>query len=650
MHNVQTSGSTSAQRSEKPAPGNNKTAEAFEKLEQGVHAALETYSNVHRGSGHNSMVSTYLFEEAREIVLEYLGLSKNKFIVIFCTPRRAEALTLQLEIESHRCISSQDIGLPLGVRALVVERKALPGGAPFQTGGGTTKLVSPRWVIWADAPDKFEPGTPSIVNVITFARALRLTGHLGKDVFRNATTENLNAGKILYQDELDKYSGRKLLDELKQTLIGRGVVVPTAEGPRSFINLDNAASTQTFMPVWNAVCQILHQPVQVQQEIINEARSICAGVLGAPLSAYDVIFTSNTTEAINLIAESLSIESKLDIEPIVLNTLLEHTSNDLPWRMIPRSSLIRLQIDAEGFVDLKELDTILCEYNQKGKHEKKRVKLVAVSGASNVLGVFNNLEEISRIVHLYGARLLVDAAQMVAHRKVEMERCGIDYLVFSAHKVYAPFGTGVLLARNGLLNFSPEELELIRSSGEENAVGIVALGKALVLLQRIGLDLIREEEQALTKRALCGLAQIEGLTIYGIKDPDSPSFAQKGGVIVFSLKKLFADVVAKELAERGGIGTRYGCHCAHILIKHLVGVGPLLEQFQGFMAILFPKIRFPGLARVSLGLGNTEEDIDTFILMLGKIVRQPRTRMQKDVQKQMDDFVKAAVQRVYDQL
>ena len=89
-------------------------------------------------------------------------------------------------------------------------------------------------------------------------------------------------------------------------------------------------------------------------------------------------------------------------------------------------------------------------------------------------------------------------AQLVAHRKVEMEKCGIDYLAFSAHKVYAPFGTGVLVVRKGLLNFSPAELELIKSSGEENAGGIAALGKALVLLQRIGLDLIREEEQALT--------------------------------------------------------------------------------------------------------------------------------------------------------
>ncbi len=135
---------------------------------------------------------------------------------------------------------------------------------------------------------------------------------------------------------------------------------------------------------------------------------------------------------------------------------------------------------------------------------------MAVSGASNVLGTCNDLAEISRIVHRYGARLLVDAAQLVAHRKVEMAGCGIDYLAFSAHKVYAPFGTGVLVARKGLLNFSPAELALIHSSGEENVGGIAALGKALVLLQRIGLDVIQEEEQALTGRALRGLAQDSG--------------------------------------------------------------------------------------------------------------------------------------------
>src|SRR5512132_3051689 len=96
----------------------NETTEAFAELERGVHTALETYSNVHRGSGHNSLVSTHLYEQAREIVLEYLGLDKHKYAVIFCTPRRAELLIAQLEPGSYHSASSQDIGLPLGVRAL----------------------------------------------------------------------------------------------------------------------------------------------------------------------------------------------------------------------------------------------------------------------------------------------------------------------------------------------------------------------------------------------------------------------------------------------------------------------------------------------------------------------------------------------------
>ena len=150
-------------------------------------------------------------------------------------------------------------------------------------------------------------------------------------------------------------------------------------------------------------------------------------------------------------------------------------------------------------------------------------------------------------------------------------------------------------------------MELIRLSGEENAGGIAALGKTLVLLRRIGMDLIREEEQELTRLALRGMGQIAGLRIYGVKDTDSPGFAQKGGVITFSLKGIQPNRVARELAERGGIGVRYGCHCAHILIKHMLGVSPLLARFQGIIVTLFPKLRLPGLVRVSLGIGNSKE-------------------------------------------
>jgi selenocysteine lyase/cysteine desulfurase len=632
----------------------NRAADAFAELERGVQAALETYSNVHRGSGHNSLVSTHLYEQARDIVLEYLKLDKEQYTVVFCTPRRTEALKARLKPTSYQIVSSQDIGLPLGIRAVVVERKALPRGIPFQTGGGTARLVSPGWVIWARLPDRFEAGTPAIINVIALAGALRLMRHFGNDSFQKTAAEKLAASDILYHDDLEKYSGRVLLNELRQTLIGGGVRVPTVEGLRPFINLDNGASTPTFTPIWNAVCQTWHQPQETQQAIIAEVKSICAHVLGAPLAAYDVIFTANTTEAVNLVAESLRPESEKNIRPVVVNTILEHNSNELPWRTLRGFSQIRLGVDADGFVNLHELETLLRAYNQQGQHGRQRIKLVAVSGASNVLGVFNDLAEISRIVHLYGARLLVDAAQLIAHRKVEMEARGIDYLAFSAHKAYAPFGTGVLVARKGQLNFNPAELDLIRSSGEENAGGIAALGKALMLLQRIGFDVIQEEEQALTARALRGLARIPGLEIYGVKDPNSPRFAHKGGVIVFRVEGLMANRVAKELAERGGIGVRSGCHCAHLLIKHLLHIPPWLELFQGVILTLFRQLSLPGLTRVSLGIENSAEDVDTLIHVLDLIARQPRAKAsspfaatQTDIQRQMDDFARAAAQRVY---
>ncbi len=245
--------------------------------------------------------------------------------------------------------------------------------------------------------------------------------------------------------------------------------------------------------------------------------------------------------------------------------------------------------------------------------------LVAVSGASNVLGTCNDLGAIGKIVHRYGARLLVDGAQLVAHRKVMMEEWGIDYFAFSGHKVYAPFGSGALVARKGLLRFSPDEMELIRSSGGENTAGIAALGKSLVLLQRIGLDLILEEERALTAHALREMAKIPGLTIHGINDPGSPAFAMRSGVIAFTIRKMFSNVIAKKLSAQGGIGIRYGCHCSHMLVKRLVKISPGLEQFQRFIATIFHRVNFPGVARVSFGLQSTEAEIDTLVVELEKI-------------------------------
>ena len=630
---------------------------AFAELERGIYAALETYSNVHRGSGHNSLVSTHLYEKARGIVLEYLGLNKLSHTVIFCTARRAESLKAQLDAGSYRILSGSDIGLALGVIALAVKRKALPKGPPKQTGGGTAKLVSTDWEIWAGVPDRFEAGTPPIINVIAFARALLIIRKSGKDIFLNGTAEKISADEILYHDELEGFSGTELLDKLRTTMIGRGMPVPTMEGTKPFTNLDNSASTPAFTLVWDAFRHSLVQSHKIKQEIIQKTREICARSLNAPPASFEVIFTCNATEAINLVAESLHHEIREGLEPVVVNSVLEHSSNDLPWRMLSGYSLLRLQVNEEGFFDVNELEKLLVEYNQNGQFGKKRITLVAVSGASNVLGVCNNLEEISRIVHTYGARLLVDAAQLVAHRKVDMESSGIDYLAFSAHKVYAPFGCGVLVARKGLLNFSASELELIRFSGEENAGGIAALGKALLLLQRIGMDQIHKEEQELTRYLLQRMAQIPGLIIYGVKDPDSPRFGHKIGVVIFTLGKMMSNQTAKELALQSGIGVRFGCHCAHVIIKRVLGVSPGLERFQRVIQTLFPKLRLPGVARVSFGLYNTGEDVDNLIRALKRISQEslpaekPGTASvlpsRAEVKKQIDEFIRAAAIKVY---
>jgi selenocysteine lyase/cysteine desulfurase len=637
-------------------------SDAFLELEHSVYAALETYSNVHRGSGHFSMVTTHLYEQARKIVLNYLGLN-NGYVVIFTTPRSAGHLVAQLQSADFQVVSPPEFGLSLGLRAVAIKRKSLPKGVPFHVGGGNARLISADWIIWARQPDKFEAGTPAILNVIALARALQMIQQSGKDIFKNCKPEKLTASEILYQDHFGKLSGRELLRELRKTLIGKDMQVPTAKGMLPFQNFDNSASTRTFEPVWTAFRQTWRQQEEVKQEIVREVQLVCSKFLGAPTHKYEVIFTSNTTEAINLAAESFRREKLEGGETVVLSSLAEHSSNDLPWRMLPNSSMIRLMPDNDGFIDLSKMETLLADYNEKQLYGDKRIKLVAINGASNVLGVCNNLEEISRIAHQHGVLVMVDAAQLIAHRKVDMEKYGIDFLAFSGHKLYAPFGSGALVARNGLLRFSSDEISQIQSSGEENVAGIAALGKAINLLKRIGMDVISEEEQHLTQMALQGMSTISGLKIHGMKDSHSTEFAAKIGVIPFELKNKISSQTGKELALLGGVGVRTGCHCAHIIVKHILKVGPGLEKFQKLIVSLFPKLSLPGVVRISFGIENTEAEIDAFIRVMGEIAGQAQTstntqsgvespenpkRTKAEIQQQINAFIQSRAVLVYD--
>jgi selenocysteine lyase/cysteine desulfurase len=255
--------------------------------------------------------------------------------------------------------------------------------------------------------------------------------------------------------------------------------------------------------------------------------------------------------------------------------------------------LVHLDVDAEGFLDLSELEALLRAYNTEHKHGSQRVRLLAVSGGSNVLGSFNDLAAICRTAHQYDVKVLVDAAQLTAHRSINMQADGIDFLAFSAHKAYAPFGSGALVARKGLLSFSQNQMDQLYASGEANAAGIAALGKALLLLGRIGMDVIAEEELHLTRLALHGLANIPGIQVYGIADPSSHRIHRRAGVIAFACDNVPHNRVGQELAEQAGIGVRTGCFCAHLLVKRLLNIHPLRARLADVFMLLLPGFTAP---------------------------------------------------------
>ena len=619
---------------------------SFEILRERIKTVLETYANVHRGSGYKSLVTTSLYEKAREIVLDFLHLSSSVYVVIFCTRYRATKITGWLNTKDYRLLTSAEFGLPLGVHALAVRKKALSRKIPFIAGGGTTKLYSKNWIVNAGYPEFYEAGTPAIINCIAFARALKMIEKSGDNIFRLQNETTLSATELFLRND-GSLTGEDLLDHLRETMIGKNTMAPAIDGFKPFVNLDSSASTPAFEEGWLAHSKTLFQPVGIQTEIIAEAGKICAEVLGVPESNYEIIFTSNTTESINFVAECLAEEKFTDIEPVVLITDLEHSSNDLPWRQIHGWQVNRLPVNKQGFWDLTTLEKVMNEYNGQKTNGRKRIKMVAVSGASNVLGSCNNLEETSRIVHKFGALLLVDGAQLVAHREINISKNNIDFFAFSGHKIYAPFGAGVLVMKKGALATDEKKLALFKVSGNENPGGIAALAKSLQLLKQVGYKTIVKHEEMPTRKTLTGLSQINDVRIFGLTDPDSSEFKNKTGVIGFDIKNMAAGSVAKKLSYQAGIGVRFGCHCAHVLIKFLLDFTPSLEQFQRVVVLLVPPLKLQGFTRVSFGIETTENDVDLLLTEIQKIAGRNKTPDFKTVKKLSDETINSITQRVF---
>ncbi|NSW52826.1 MAG: aminotransferase class V-fold PLP-dependent enzyme [Anaerolineae bacterium] len=593
----------------------------FQVLFRRAEAALQVYSNVHRGMGHFSLASTALYERARREVLRYFGASPRRHVAIFGSPSRLARIMEDAGAADCRQVCAADLGLAMGVCALVLPRHSLPKGTPGETGGGIVQLVTETGVIWHQGAERFEVGTPPIFPAILLGIALQMIRETGDPLLFLRREPACAWEDILARDEFSGLQGQALLSALTPSLVGHDVLVPTAGGLHTYVNLDGAASTPTFRPIWQAYCEALIQPVAAQAALVRQGEEILRDFFHAPAAQYDFVFACNASEALNFAARCLAAEDFEEIEPVVVNSLLDHHSNELPWRYQAGMCLVRMDVNQDGYYDLDNLASLLKAYNLDHSHGRQRIVLVAVNGASNVLGTFNDLTKLSTLCHHYDARILVDGAQLSAHKAVDMLESGIDYYAFSAHKMYSPFGSGGLFLRKGLLRAE----EALCRGGLENAAGVAALAKSLDLLRRIGMEQVRSYESALTRTAVLGMQALEQVSLYGLTDPAGECWADKGPVVSFELNHIPHNLVSRYLAEYGGIGSRTGCFCAHMMVTRMMNIRPWRTRLAYFLLNLgFADILtiLPGVVRVSFGIENTPQDVERLLTTLAQLQTQ----------------------------
>jgi cysteine desulfurase/selenocysteine lyase len=415
--------------------------------------------------------------------------------------------------------------------------------------------------------------------------------------------------------------------------VGTDERVPSADGElRRYVNLDNAATTPPLQVVADAVQDCLRcyssvhrgagYKARASTAAYDDAHATIARFVGADPDSHVVIFGKNTTEAIN----KLSYRLPMPPDAVVLTTLMEHHSNDLPWRR--RATVVRARVTADGRLDEDDFDRLLARYSG-------RVALVAVSAASNVTGLVQPIHRLARKAHAAGARIFVDAAQLVAHRRLDVRADSdpehLDFVAFSGHKMYAPFGTGVLIGPRevfragdpdyvggGTVDTVTEEavtwadLPDRDEAGTPNAIGAVAIAAAARALSVWGMDAVQAHEAVLADYARARLRAVPGVTIYG--DSAAGPEPDRVGVIPFNLAAADHALVAAVLGYEGGVGVRNGCFCAQPYVAHLLGLLPGRQAGQES-----PDGIRPGMVRISLGAYNTPADVDAAVEMLVRI-------------------------------
>ena len=308
-------------------------------------------------------------------------------------------------------------------------------------------------------------------------------------------------------------------------------------------------------------------------EAVEEARLAVRDFLHAK-SSQEIIFTRNTTEALNLVAYSYGL-SHVHAGDEVVVSILEHHSNLLPWQMVCRQTGATLKfIDCEmdGRLDLNKVSEIITD----------KTKIVAVTHVSNVIGRVNPIREIADMAHRVGAVIVVDGAQSTPHIPVDVQALDADFLAFSGHKVFGPMGIGALYGKRRLLEKMPPFLsggEMIESvtrtgatyaelpykfeAGTGNAAGAVGLHAAIRYMQSVGFDTMHERETALVARMMAGMADMPFIHVLGSGSPEEHS-----GIVTFTVDGVHPHDVSEILAADGAC-IRAGHHCAQPLLKHL---------------------------------------------------------------------------------
>ncbi len=401
-------------------------------------------------------------------------------------------------------------------------------------------------------------------------------------------------------------TGRPEVPSLR-AVSGADLEVPLADGgTRRYVNLDYAASAPALAEVLDELGRVLPYYASVHRgagyasavstTAYEQARRTIAEVTGAAADQ-QVIFTRNTTDALNLLAQAVPA----GVGVVCLD--IEHHANLLPWQRIGGTVLTARPTFAET------LDLLAAEL------ARPEVGLLAITGASNVTGEVLPLERIAELCARTGVRLAVDGAQLVPHRDLDLAALGIDFLAFSGHKTYAPFGAGVLVGRSDWLDAAPAYLAgggAVRrvdpdrtdwttgparhEGGTPNVLGAVTLAAACRALSGIGGLRRDRHERALLTRLHDGLDEVPGLRRLRIFADSTDTV----GIVAFTVTGFDPGLVAAYLSTEHGIGVRDGKFCAHPLLTRL-----------GCAA---------GAVRVSIGLGSSSADVDALLTGLHRLV------------------------------